>query len=77
MTLKEISVGYRENARRLDLRIHQLKLDMELTEDPGLRSQYEERIKVLSTMLRESRELAVMCERYYERGYRRNAKYTL
>lgn len=32
---------------------------------------------MLSTMLREARELAVLTERYYERGYRRNAKYTL
>ena len=36
-----------------------------------------ERIHMLSTMLREARELAVLTERYYERGYRRNAKYTL
>ena len=27
--------------------------------------------------IREARELAVLTERYYERGYRRNAKYTL
>ena len=26
---------------------------------------------------REARELAVLCERYYERGYCRNGKYTL
>ena len=29
------------------------------------------------TMLREARELAVLCERYYDRGYRRNVKYTI
>ena len=32
---------------------------------------------MLSTMLREARELAVLTERYYDRGYHRNAKYTL
>ena len=26
---------------------------------------------------REARELAVLTERYYDRGYRRNAKYTI
>ena len=32
---------------------------------------------LLSTMLREANELAVLTERYYDRGYRRNAKYTI
>ena len=36
-----------------------------------------DRIRILRGILRETRELAVLCERYYERGYRRNAKYTL
>ncbi len=36
-----------------------------------------ERIRMLSTMFREARELAVLTERYYERGYRRNVKYTI
>ena len=35
------------------------------------------RICQLSTMFREARELAVLTERYYERGYRRNVKYTI
>ena len=37
----------------------------------------QDRIRMLSTMLREARELAVLTERYYDRGYRRNAKYTI
>ena len=32
---------------------------------------------LVSRMLREARELAVLTERYYDRGYRRNAKYTI
>ena len=37
----------------------------------------EDRIRMLRMMWREARDLAVLTERYYERGYRRNAKYTL
>ena len=37
----------------------------------------QDRIRLLSTMLREARELAVLTERYYERSYRRNEKYTV
>ena len=33
--------------------------------------------RLLRAMGREARELAVLCERYYERGYCRNGKYTL
>ncbi len=77
MTLLELSTEYREHARQLDLRICQLQRDWEESMDERERCLLGERIRMLSTMLREARELAVLCERYYERGYRRNAKYTL
>ncbi len=77
MTLQELSVEYREHARLLDLRICQLNYRLELSRDDGERCQLEERIRMLSTMLREARELAVLTERYYDRGYRRNARYTI
>ena len=77
MTLKELAVSYRDNVRWLGFRIAQLKDLLEKTEDPRERGQLEERIKMLTTMQREAREIAVLCERYYERGYRRNAKYTI
>ena len=77
MTLLELSVEYRDHARMLDLRICQLRRDWEQTMDEGERCMLAERIRMLSTMLREARELAVLCERYYDRGYRRNAKYTI
>ena len=41
------------------------------------RSTTEARIRMLAIMWREARDLAVLCERYYDRGYRRNGKYTL
>lgn len=50
---------------------------MDDVQDEDKRCILEERIHMLSTMLREARELAVLTERYYDRGYHRNAKYTL
>ena len=77
MTLLELSVEYRAHARALDFRICQLQAVLERTENEDQRLMLNERIHMLSTMLREARELAVLTERYYERGYRRNVKYTL
>ena len=77
MTLMELSVEYRAHTRALDFRICQLQAVLERTENEDQRVLLSERIHMLSTMLREARELAVLTERYYERGYRRNAKYTL
>ncbi len=77
MTLLELSVEYRAHARALDFRICQLQAVLERTENEDQRLMLNERIHMLSTMLREARELAVLTERYYERRYRRNAKYTL
>ena len=77
MTLLELSVEYRAHARALDFRICQLQDVLERTENENQRLMLQERIHMLSTMLREARELAVLTERYYERGYRRNAKYTI
>lgn len=77
MTLLELSVEYRSHAHALDLRICQLQAALDRTQDDLERCLLTDRIRMLSTMLREARELAVLTERYYERGYRRNAKYTL
>ena len=77
MTLKELAVEYREHARWIGFRIDQLKDSLEKSDDPRERGQLEARIKMLSTLHREARDIAVLCERYYERGYRRNAKYTI
>ena len=77
MTLAELSVEYRAHAHALDLRVCQLEHKLEQTTDADCRCQLEDRIRMLSTMLREARELAVLTERYYDRGYRRNAKYTI
>ena len=77
MTLLEMSVEYREHAGLLKLRIGQLRTIQERTPDPDARSSLDERIHILTVMWREARELAVLTERYYDRGYRRNVKYTI
>mgnify|MGYP005820072009 FL=1 len=77
MTLAELSLEYRAHAHALDLRICQLEYWLEQSDDPDRRCQLQDRIRMLSAMLREARELAVLTERYYDRGYRRNAKYTI
>lgn len=77
MTLAELSLEYRAHAHALDLRICQLEYLLRQTRNADRRCQLQDRIRMLSTMLREARELAVLTERYYDRGYRRNAKYTI
>ena len=77
MTLAELSLEYRAHAHALDLRICQLEYWLEQSDDPDRRCQLQDRIRMLSVMLREARELAILTERYYDRGYRRNVKYTI
>ena len=77
MTLAELSLEYRAHAHALDLRIWQLEDKLEHTSNADQRCQLQDRIRMLSTMLREANELAVLTGRYYDRGDRRNAKYTI
>ena len=77
MTLFELSAEYRAHAGALEGRISRLRREWEQTMDERERRMLAERIRMLAIMLREARELAVLCERYYDRGYRRNAKYKI
>ncbi|MCI8423484.1 MAG: hypothetical protein HFF50_08140 [Lawsonibacter sp.] len=77
MTLSQLSVEYRAHAHNLDLRLAQLEYRLSLTQDADEQCRLQARIRMLSTMLREARELAVLTERYYDRGYRRNVRYTI
>ena len=77
MTLLELSVEYRASAAALRERALLLESQQREEWDEGRRMRLEDRIKMLRTMWREARDLAVLCERYYERGYRRNVKYTI
>ena len=76
MTLLELSSEYRAHAQVLKGRIRELEARFpDLPEEE--RCRMAERIHMLTARWREARDLAVLTERYYERGYRRNARYTL
>lgn len=75
MKLAELAVSYREQA---DILRHRIQLVGELpvhTEEERIVK--EERLRILEAMRRDVRDVAVICERYYERGYRRNERYTI
>lgn len=77
MTLLELSVEYRASAAALRERAILLESQQKNVWDEASRTRLADRIKTLRTMWREARDLAVLCERYYDRGYRRNVKYTV
>jgi hypothetical protein len=77
MTLKELSVQYRTQAEVLHCRINEL-VRLRRENPPGTdRALLDDRIRILSAMWREARDLAVFTEHYYDRGYRRNVRYTI
>ena len=76
MTLLELSGEYRASAAALRERVLLLEHRLRGADGDGRRL-LEGRIRLLRAMGREARELAVLCERYYERGSCRNGKYTL
>ena len=77
MTLLELSVDYRASAAALRERTALLKQQLEQSRDEAERLMLTDRIRTLGIMWRETRDLAVLCEHYYDRGYRRYARYTL
>ena len=77
MTLLELSQEYRSHAQILKERVTLLSEQRTQATDSLEKIQLHDRIRILQTMWREARDLAVFTERYYERGYHRNAKYTI
>ena len=77
MTLLELSEQYRAQSMVLKERLVLLRARQEYTWDEAERLQLANRIRILQAMQREARELAALTEHYYDRGYHRNAKYTL
>jgi len=75
MTLRELAVSYRTQADALRHRI-------QLVEELPARTREEEmvkteRLRLLEAMRRDVRDMAVICERYYDRSYRRNERYCI
>lgn len=77
MTLLRMAVDYRQSGELIRLRIAALKEAQKQTEDMEEKRRYEARIRDLSALYRETREVALVLERYYDRRYHRNERYSL
>lgn len=70
MTLIRMAAGYRRSCELLRERMNELK-ERARTAQPPEKGQLEQRIKDLNTLYRETRETAVILERYYSGNNRR------
>lgn len=77
MTLVQLSEEYEASAALLRKRLRFLRLELAKAKDPEEIWHLKRRIAELTPMLTQMNELAELTRRYYERGYYRNAKYTL
>ena len=77
MTLLEMSVQYADSAALIRARIRELRAEARQQDDPEAVRRLRQRIDVLTPMLRECRELAVLTARYYDRSYHKHERYTL
>ena len=77
MTLAQLSVEYRSHAAVLKTRIEELKQEYRLCRSKPERLSLERRIRILSSMYRDARELAALTEHYYDRGYHSNERYKI
>ena len=77
MSLKEMGGEYRAQALVLQARIRELREACRQAETEGEKEKLRQRIWALAIIWQETREQAALLERYYERGYRRNGRYTL
>ena len=77
MKLSELAPLYRAGEEVILERIRELTEQMEGAADPEEIRALGRRIGELKPMMRQCRELAELTARYYERGYCRNAKYTV
>ena len=77
MTLLEMSVYYADSAALIRTRIAELRAAERAETDPDAARRLQLRIETLRPLLRETRELAVLTARYYDRSYHKHEKYTL
>ncbi len=76
MSLLHMAASYRQGGELIRLRIAALR-DAAKTADPVEKRQLELRIRDLAVLYRETREVALVLERYYDRRYHNNERYTL
>ena len=76
MTLLRMAVSYRRSGELIRLRIAALR-EAAKTADPEEKNRLEQRVRDLSALYRETREIALVLERYYDKRYHKNERYTL
>ena len=77
MTLLEMSALYAESAAALRRRIGELQQAARELKDEEDRRLLRRRITELTPLLQETRELAALTARYYDRSYHRHERYTI
>lgn len=77
MTLLEMSAFYKASATNIRLRMTELRVQARRTQDREKVRALRRRITELMPLLQEAKELAELTAHYYEKGYYKNAKYTL
>ncbi|MCD7859373.1 MAG: hypothetical protein LUH51_04270 [Firmicutes bacterium] len=77
MTLAEMSADYEYSARLLRGRLRDLRKLLQAASTGEEAWHIRRRIAELTPMLTQMNELAELTKHYYDRGYYRNAKYTL
>ena len=77
MTLQQLSQLSPEAAQPLHRRIVSLRLEQARCGDRESAEHLQRRIRDLEPLHRQTRQLAELTARYYDRGYHRNAYYTL
>ncbi len=77
MTLQELSKDYEAAALLLRQRLRLFRQMLEKADDPEDIFHIKRRIAELTPILTQMNELAELTAHYYDRGYYRNAKYTL
>lgn len=75
MTLMRMAASYRHSAELIRLRIIALR-DQAKEAEPEEKARLEQRIRELRTLQRETRETALVLERYYDRRYHRSGRHT-
>ena len=70
MKLAEMSPLYEDSARRIQVRMEELRLCLRTTEDPDSVRCLRQRLTELQPMLRQCRQLARLTAHYYDRSDR-------
>lgn len=77
LPMRELSLCYKEAAKPLRARLHQLRHQLGHTHDEEQIWHIKRQIAELTPILTQMNELAQLTEHYYDRGYWRSEKYTL